>query len=76
MYSSELYYKDVKITQKQENVSDALKTICCLLNTTPWQLGVMSSSKGMIAGNVQIFLPDNSLIDCSIHKNGKQYYIH
>lgn len=69
--SSEIYYKDVKITQKQENVNDALRTICCLLNAAPWQLGVLSSSKGLMAGNVKIHLPDSPVIDYSVHKDGK-----
>lgn len=68
---SEMYYKDVKTTQKQENVNDALRTICCLLNVAPWQLGVFNSSKGLIAGNLKVFLPDNEVIDYSAHKNGK-----
>lgn len=67
---SELYYKNVIVTQKQENVNEALKTICCLLNTTPWELGVLSTSKGLIAGPLQIYLPDNVMIDCNIDKNG------
>lgn len=67
---SELYYKDVTITQSQENVSEALKVICCLLDKAPWQLGVMSSSKGIISGPLRIELPDNIIVDCGIHKTG------
>lgn len=66
----ELYYKNVNVTQKQENVNEALKTICCLLDATPWELGVLSTSKGLIAGPLQIHLPDNVVIDCSIDRNG------
>lgn len=69
--SSELYYKDTEITQKQENVSEALKTICCFLDATPWELGVLSTSKGLIAGPLEIHLPDNVVIDCNIDKNGE-----
>lgn len=71
---SELYYKDVTITQKQENVAEALKIICCLLDKTPWQLGVMSSSKGIISGPLQIHLPEYLIVDCGIHKTGKIYF--
>lgn len=69
-FFSELYYKDVNVTQKQENVNEALKTICCLLDATPWELGVLSTSKGLIAGPLQIHLPDDVVIDCGIDKNG------
>lgn len=71
---SELYYKDVTITQKQENVAEALKIICCLLDKTPWKLGVMSSSKGIISGPLQIHLPEHLIVDCSIHKTGTIYF--
>lgn len=30
----------------------------------------MSSSKGIISGPLQIYLPENLIIDCSIHKTG------
>lgn len=72
--SSELYYKNVNVTQKQENVNEALKTICCLLDATPWELGVLSTSKGLIAGPLQIHLPDDVVIDCGIDRNGKFSY--
>lgn len=68
--SRELYYKNVTITRKQENVNETLKVICCLLDATPWQLGVLSTSKGLIAGSLKIHLSDNSIIDCSTDRNG------
>lgn len=70
----ELYYKNVILTQKQENVSEALKAVCCLLDAAPWQLGVLSTSKGLIAGSLEIHLSDNSIIDCSVDRNGKFSY--
>lgn len=72
--SREIYYKNVEVIQKQENVNEALRTICCLLNTTPWKLGVLNSSKGLIAGNVKLHIPDCPVIDCSIHKNGESNF--
>lgn len=60
----------MNVTQKQENVSEALKTICCLLDAAPWELGVLSTSKGLIAGPLEIHLPNNSIIDCNIDRNG------
>lgn len=71
--SSELYYKDTEITQRQENVNEALKTVCCLLDATPWELGVLSTSKGLIAGPLEIYLPNNVVIDCNIDRNGKEF---
>lgn len=67
----------MNLTQKQENVNEALKTICCLLDATPWELGVLSTSKGLIAGPLEIHLPDNAIIDCSIDRNGmKSVYLY
>ncbi|XP_031617450.1 uncharacterized protein LOC116337203 isoform X2 [Contarinia nasturtii] len=66
----ELYYKNVLLTQKQQNVNEALKVVCCLLDATPWQLGVLSTSKGLIAGRLVIHLQDDSIIDCSMDRNG------
>lgn len=66
-----MYYKDVEMTKKQIYVTEALKVICCLFDTTPWKLGVMTSSKGIIAGDVRIVLPDNVTIDCSEHEAGE-----
>lgn len=69
-FSSELYYKNVNVTQRQENVNEALKQICCLLDASPWELGVLSTSKGLIAGPLQIHLPDDVVIDCGNDTNG------
>lgn len=60
----------MNVTQKQENVNEGLKTICCLLDASPWELGVLSTSKGLIAGPLQIHLPDDVVIDCGIDRNG------
>lgn len=42
----------------------AIADVCCLLDASPWELGIMSSSKGLIAGPLTIKLADNSVIDC------------
>lgn len=51
-------------------MNEALKLICCKLEVSPWQLGVMSSAKGLLAGKVKIFMPENVVIDCSQHADG------
>lgn len=51
-------------------MNEALKLICCKLEVSPWQLGVMASAKGLIAGNMKIFMPDDVVIDCSLHADG------
>lgn len=56
-------------------MSEALKTICCLLDATPWELGVLSTSKGLIAGPLEIHLPENVIINCNIDKNGNVFLL-
>lgn len=75
VFCRELYYRDIKITQRQENVNEAIKIICCLLDVTPWELGVMSTSKGILAGSVQIRMPNDNVIDCGLHTEGKRIQI-
>lgn len=65
-----MYYRDLKITKKQENVNEAVKVISCLLDASPWEFGVISTSKGLLAGNVKLKLHKNIEIDCSVHREG------
>lgn len=67
----ELYYRNVELTHSQDNVNGAIKIIACLLQTDPWKMGVYSTSKGLMAGPVEIILADDSSIDCSTHSEGR-----
>nr|XP_018917057.1 PREDICTED: meiotic recombination protein SPO11 isoform X1 [Bemisia tabaci] len=60
----ELYYKDVELLQSQDIVDEAIKIICCLLNTPPWQLGVFGTSKGLVAGHLVLQTNTKDTIDC------------
>ena len=46
-------------------IQNALRDICCYLDVTPWQLGILSSSKGLIAGFIKFTLQNNDQIDCT-----------
>lgn len=37
---------------------------------SPWQLGVLSSTKGLLAGKMKIVMTENVVIDCSLHIDG------
>lgn len=69
-YYRELYYRDVELTGSQQNVNEAIKIICRLLQVNSWEMGVFSSSKGLMAGSVEILLADDSQIDCRTHSEG------
>lgn len=59
----ELYYRDPELTESQRNVDMALNDISCFLDEPLWKLGVLSSSKGLVAGNLVIVMNDDTLID-------------
>lgn len=46
----ELFYKDPANNCKTINIYNSLKDVCELLRTTPWNLGIFASGKGLIAG--------------------------
>lgn len=61
----ELYYNDVDLFGNQESVNKAIETICALLNVQEYELGILSTSKGLIAGDLIINIGDER-IDCSV----------
>jgi meiotic recombination protein SPO11 len=61
----ELYYRDVELMKSQSTVDRAIDEICKLLNVMPWELGVLSSSKGLVAGNLQMTFNDTETINYS-----------
>lgn len=62
----ELYYRDTDLMINQNAVNKAVEDICILLNVSQWELGILSSSKGLMAGDLQVFLGDEEvLIDCN-----------
>lgn len=70
----ELYYSEPELTQSQQKVDTTIKDICCILEASPWELGVFSSSKGLLAGNIRITLPDDDIVDCNSIAGGKAYF--
>jgi meiotic recombination protein SPO11 len=68
----ELYYQDVKIMQSKSAVDSAIRSICCLLDASPWELGLMSTSKGLVAGSLTMTTDNNEAIRCDIVQGGVQ----
>lgn len=60
----ELYYRDVELFGNQSNVNRALDTLCAMLNVQEFELGVLTSSKGLVAGDLVINIGDER-IDCT-----------
>lgn len=57
----ELYYRDVELLKNMSTVERALNDISMLLNVQQWEMGVLSSSKGLIAGHLKIVIANNVL---------------
>ncbi|KPI93931.1 Meiotic recombination protein SPO11 [Papilio xuthus] len=60
----ELFYQNVTRLRNQANLDVAVRDVCCLLQTPPWNLGIMATAKGLIAGHIQLQLRDGSFVDC------------
>jgi meiotic recombination protein SPO11 len=60
----EIFYRDVELFKTQEKVNKAVNDLSSLLNVQEFELGVTSSSKGLVAGDLTIIVGDEH-IDCS-----------
>ncbi|XP_044730589.1 meiotic recombination protein SPO11 [Chrysoperla carnea] len=66
----ELYYQNIEIIKSQRIIDSTINDICTILEVLPWELGIMGTSKGLIAGNLSLKLLDGSFIDCHNTRNG------
>ncbi|XP_014478934.1 PREDICTED: meiotic recombination protein SPO11 [Dinoponera quadriceps] len=66
------FYYDLKsqaiesLAPKQRYVDRALNDVANLLECAPWDLRLLATAKGLVAGNMSITLVDNRVIDCAI----------
>ncbi|XP_037948707.1 meiotic recombination protein W68 [Teleopsis dalmanni] len=65
----ELFYKNPVFTRNQTNIYRAVHDVCGILQTSPWNLGIFSSGKGLIAGAISICLHNGDVIDCRRQMN-------
>ncbi|XP_054283413.1 meiotic recombination protein SPO11-like [Macrosteles quadrilineatus] len=61
----ELYYERTELFGSQTTVNTAVLDICDLLQASLWELRVLSTSKGLVAGNLTIVTADREVIDFS-----------
>ncbi|KAJ6628976.1 Meiotic recombination protein SPO11 [Pseudolycoriella hygida] len=59
----EIYYSDPSFLQSQAKVDSVVKDICLILDATPWEIGIFSCSKGLIAGSIKITFEDDKTLD-------------
>ncbi|XP_062134062.1 meiotic recombination protein W68 [Drosophila sulfurigaster albostrigata] len=60
-----LYYRDTQMIRSQSYIDAAKLDVCHMLNTAPVQLGLLSASKGLIAGNVTFLMNNGDVLDCN-----------
>lgn len=60
----ELYYRDVDLFENQGSVNTAIDSICSMLDVQEFELGVLTSSKGLVAGDLIIKVGDD-VTDCT-----------
>ncbi|KAI8427645.1 hypothetical protein MSG28_002119, partial [Choristoneura fumiferana] len=68
----ELFYQNVSRLRNQGNLDVAVRDVCCLLESPPWNLGIVATSKGLIAGPLTIHARDGTVVNC-MASNGKYY---
>ncbi|XP_026324408.1 meiotic recombination protein SPO11, partial [Hyposmocoma kahamanoa] len=61
----ELFYQNVTRFRIQTNLDVAVRDVCCLLETPPWNLGIVATAKGLIAGPLTMHYADGSMLDCA-----------
>ncbi|KAJ0181716.1 hypothetical protein K1T71_002438 [Dendrolimus kikuchii] len=61
----ELFYQNVIRFRNQGNLDVAVRDVCCLLETPPWNLGLVATAKGLLAGPIKMHHRDGSVTDCS-----------
>ncbi|XP_032666985.1 meiotic recombination protein SPO11 [Odontomachus brunneus] len=66
------FYYDLKnpttesLAPNQRYIDRALNNVANLLKCAPWDLRLLPTAKGLVAGNMSITLVDNEVIDCAI----------
>lgn len=63
----ELYYEQTEVFGSQLAVNASLADICSVLSASPWELRVLTTSKGLVAGDLTITTADKQVIDCTNH---------
>ncbi|XP_039765191.1 meiotic recombination protein SPO11 [Pararge aegeria] len=60
----ELFYQNMSRFGNQSRLDVGVRDVCCLLDTPPWDLGIVATAKGLIAGPLNIYLSDGTVVDC------------
>ncbi|EDW61133.2 meiotic recombination protein W68 [Drosophila virilis] len=62
-----LYYRDTHVVRSQSYIVAAKLDVCRMLNTAPVNLGILSASKGLIAGDIKLLMSNGDILDCNVY---------
>ncbi|XP_074642867.1 meiotic recombination protein SPO11-like [Tubulanus polymorphus] len=66
----DIFYQDKNLFASQAVVDDIIDNISCMLKVPRWQLHVIATSKGCIAGQIQYTEQDGNVVNCSASNSG------
>ncbi|ALC42692.1 mei-W68, partial [Drosophila busckii] len=60
-----LYYRDTALIRSQPYIVAARLDVCRMLNTSYVQIGVLSATKGLISGDIQLIMSNGDVLNCN-----------
>ncbi|XP_017013866.2 meiotic recombination protein W68 [Drosophila takahashii] len=60
-----LYYSDPQLIRSQSRIAEARLDVCRMLNTSPFNLGILAASKGLMAGDIRLLMTNGDILDGS-----------
>ncbi|EDW74800.1 uncharacterized protein Dwil_GK15872 [Drosophila willistoni] len=62
-----LYYRNTQLIRAQSFIVAAKLDVCRILNTAPFHLGILSASKGLLAGDIRMTMSNGDILDCNAY---------
>ncbi|XP_034233786.1 meiotic recombination protein SPO11 [Thrips palmi] len=66
----QLYYEEVAFLKSQRQVDDGALDVSRLVGLPPWNLGLLATAKGLVAGDLTLTTTDGEVVDCSSKPGG------
>ena len=67
----QLYYEQVGFLRSQREVDDKALSVSRLVGLPPWQLGLLATAKGLVAGDLSLTTTDGQVLDCRSKPGGE-----
>ncbi|XP_046554667.1 meiotic recombination protein SPO11-like isoform X2 [Haliotis rubra] len=66
----DLYYQFPELLGSQTTLDNLVDNVACLLETPRWDLHVLATCKGSVAGDLQFYSDQGHFVDCSVSQTG------